>query len=235
MTYPTIVAVIPARGGSKRVPRKNIRPLAGLPLLQWTINAALESAIFASIHVSTDDDLIVNCVKPPIQIHRRSVQTNDADCDIQWVKEFEPWRYANAFAILRPTSPFRSGLTIRRAWEQFKHLEVHSMRAVEPVAQHPGKMWWWSQAGDPIRPVCPQRHPDGTPWHSSPTQSLPKCYVQNASLEMAWSYVPRDYDTISGNKIAPFFTDGYEGFDINTEDDWADAEQIVSVMGMTHV
>jgi hypothetical protein len=61
-----------------------------------------------------------------------------------------------------------------------------------------------------------------------PTQSLPAVYVQNASLEMAWTYVVTSFGTISGKKIAPFFTEGYEGFDINDEDDFATAARLVA-------
>ena len=60
-----------------------------------------------------------------------------------------------------------------------------------------------------------------------PTQTLPTVYVQNASLEMAWSYVVPAFGTISGTKVLPFFTEGYEGFDVNTEDDWREATRLV--------
>lgn len=237
MTYPTIVGLIPARGGSRRIPHKNIRTLGGIPLIEWTLRAAKESGIFKSLIVSTDDDTIATIAEPWADLHRVGppIAHGDGDRDIQWVRHLEPWLHANAFAILRPTSPFRTADTIRRCWDEFQRQEVHSIRAVEPVKQHPGKMWWRTEHGDPLTPVCKRIHADGTPWHSSPTQSLPLCFVQNASLEMAWSYVPRDYSTISGNKIAPFFTEGHEGFDINTEDDWAEAEYVVSVIGLPQV
>ena len=87
----------------------------------------------------------------------------------------------------------------------------------------------------PIVPLLNRQRDDGTPWHSSPTQSLPTVYVQNASLEMAWTYVVRDLHSISGTKISPFFIEGYEGFDINTESDWQEAERIAaSLYETTH-
>jgi CMP-N,N'-diacetyllegionaminic acid synthase len=80
-----------------------------------------------------------------------------------------------------------------------------------------------------MTPVCDASRSDGTPWHSSPTQTLPPVYVQNASLEMAWTYVVKQFGTIAGRKIAPFFTEGYEGFDINTpDDDWREAERLIA-------
>ena len=75
-------------------------------------------------------------------------------------------------------------------------------------------------------PVITATHSDGTPWHSSPTQSLPTYYVQNASLELAWTRVLAQTQTISGYRIAPFLTDAREGFDINTEADFDEAERL---------
>ena len=102
------------------------------------------------------------------------------------------------FAILRPTSPFRTGGTIRRAYERLVELgdRADSIRAVEPARQHPGKMW--TLEGDLIEPLLPQ--PEGeTPLHSRQYQALPKVYAQNSSLELAWSRVLDDpVPTISG-------------------------------------
>jgi len=65
------------------------------------------------------------------------------------------------------------------------------------------------------------------PWHSVATQTLPPAWAQNASLEIAHSYVIEKYGNISGYEVQPFFSMGYEGLDINTEDDWAYAEWLV--------
>ncbi|HWP02620.1 MAG TPA: hypothetical protein VNL96_04125 [Gemmatimonadaceae bacterium] len=69
--------------------------------------------------------------------------------------------------------------------------------------------------------------PRDRPWHSTPYQALPRVYVQNASLEIAWSRVVEETGTIAGKRIAPFFTTGYEGFDINDLHDWWLAEELV--------
>ena len=63
--------------------------------------------------------------------------------------------------------------------------------------------------------------PPGQPWHSTPYQALPVVYVQNASLEMAWTRVVFQQGTIAGTEIVPFMTEGLEGFDINDPHDWA--------------
>lgn len=236
-----MVALIPARAGSKRVPGKNTRLLYGKPLLVWSIEAALASGVFDAVMVSTEDAATaVIAMDCGVKVHlREAAHAADDSPDIHWVRA--ALRYAehpNAFAILRPTSPFRTAATIRRAYRQFSHDEAHSLRAVQPVSEHPGKMWQCYGAGYPIVPLIgaewPSQGPgllglrtrDETPWHSQPTQTLPTVYIQNASLEMAWSYVIPAFGTISGRKVAPFFTEGDEGFDINTEDDWTRAVAI---------
>lgn len=227
-----MVALIPARAGSKRVPGKNTRELAGKPLIAWTILAALESGVFADVCVVTEDDGIARAAMTNgnVRVMSRSAATAaDGAPDILWVREFfEHNSGGSAFAILRPTSPFRTADTIRRAFKQFSHDEAHSLRAVQPAKEHPYKMWTYTGPGYPIQPLMDLPAYGGTPAHSMPTQELPKVYVQNASLEMAWSYVLPAFGTISGRKVAPFFTEGYEGFDINTEDDWRDAERLIA-------
>ena len=65
------------------------------------------------------------------------------------------------------------------------------------------------------------------PWHSTPYQALPEVYVQNASLEIAWSLVVFEGHTIAGKTVMPFFTRDYEGFDVNHPIDWRIAEELV--------
>ncbi len=233
-----MVALIPARAGSKRCPGKNTRLLAGKPLINYTIEAAIESGVFGHICVCSDDPRVMDATlrfgaRGPSYVDRASV--SDDQADIVWVKDAlmtveaatqDLWP---AFAILRPTSPFRTAETIERAYKQFSRQEVHSIRAVRPVTEHPGKMWMLDNGC--LVPVIPEAvHPDGTPWHSSPTQSLPPVYVQTASLEMAWTWVVKSFGTISGKKIAPFYTDPWESFDINTEEDFEDAEAFAQML-----
>jgi CMP-N-acetylneuraminic acid synthetase len=136
-------------------------------------------------------------------------------------------RRPDAFSILRPTSPFRKPGTIRRAWAEFLAAEgAHSIRAVEKVSQHPGKMWVVEEGRRRMRPLLPQ--PDeGPPWHSRQMPSLPVVHVQNASLEIAWTAMALASRSIAGTEIAPFFTEGDEGMDINQPCDWFWAEHAI--------
>lgn len=240
-----IVALIPARAGSKRVPGKNTRLLGGKPLIQWTIEAARDSDVFDRVIVSTEDIRTTDTafsVWEGVWTHARLREhARDDAPDIEWVRDlFGPAATAgrtadvmadfDAFAILRPTSPFRTADTIRRAVAQFKDAKCSSLRAVERVKQHPGKMWCpddyiEQQTMSPLLDACKS---DGTPWHSSPTQSLPAVYVQNSSLEIAHTWCVTTFDSISGPKVAPFFTEGMEGFSIDYQDDWDRAERYVA-------
>lgn len=230
---PSIVALIPARAGSKRVPNKNIKPLAGHPVIAYTVAAAIGSGIFDAVVLSTDSDLYANIARhygAESPFMRPAELAGDVSPDIEWVKYtleglHEQGRDFDCFSILRPTSPFRLPETIRRAWSAFLAEEgVDSLRAVEKCKQHPGKMW--IIRGKRMTPLMPMV-PAELPWHSSQYQSLPEVYIQNASLEIAWSRVALEGNSIAGNVLMPFLTEGHEGFDVNHPYDWQLAEELV--------
>lgn len=236
---PSLVALIPARAGSKRLPHKNTRDFFGKPLIQWTIEAAQQSGLFRSIEVCTDDLTAIPGGLGHSFIVREPVP--DDQPDIVWVRHALDLLATaadglpDAFAILRPTSPFRTADTIRRAWQQFRDDQpCDSLRAVEPVTGgHPLKMWLVDRVGREMKPLLPHwTDYHGVPlydraFHSQPTQSLPRCYVQNASLEIAWTKTVFNRGTIAGDRVMPFLTEGYEGFDLNTLADWAHATSLV--------
>ena len=233
MREASVVALIPARSGSKRVPDKNVRPLAGHPVIAYTISAALESGVFADVIVSTDSAAYASVARSygaEVPFMRPAALAGDLSPDIEWVEHAlttlrEQGRVFDAFSILRPTSPFRRPETIQRAWAEFSaEDEVDSLRAVERCRQHPGKMW--VVEGRRMTPLL-QGRSGGQAWHSSQYQALPEVYVQNASLEMAWTRVVFAGQTIAGQVVMPFLTQGREGFDVNSPDDWALAEQLV--------
>jgi N-acylneuraminate cytidylyltransferase len=231
---PSAVAFIPARLGSKRVPGKNIRALAGHPMLAYTIAPAIESGVFSSVMVSTDSEEIAAIARhygAEVPFLRPAAFAGDTSPDIEWLEhQLTELRAAgrswDAFSILRPTSPFRSADMIRRAFTRFApQTGVDSLRAVEKCTQHPGKMW--VIRGDRMLPLLPFG-PAEQPWHSTPYQALPLVYVQNASLEIAWTRVVFERRTIAGDTVVPFVTEGHEGFDINDPADWIVAEKLIA-------
>ena len=230
---PSIIALIPARAGSRRVPDKNIRTLSGHPLIAYTIAVARQSDVFDDVIVSTNSGRIADIARhygADVPFLRPNEFAGDLSPDIEWVfytlnRLREKGLEYDCFSILRPTSPFRKPETIRRAWKLFlENKEADSLRAVEKCSQHPGKMW--VIRGQRMFPLLPFG-PSEQPWHSSQYQSLPEIYVQNASLEITWTRVVFLDRTIAGSTLIPFVTEGYEGFDINLPYDWKVAEELV--------
>jgi CMP-N,N'-diacetyllegionaminic acid synthase len=231
---PSAVALIPARAGSQRVPQKNVRELAGHPLIAYTIAAARLAEVFDAVVVSTDSEEIAAVAErygaevPSLRPEEMATSTSP---DIEWLRHTlaelsSSGRTFEVFSLLRPTSPFRGPETIRRAFEQLVALgeKADSVRAVRPVREHPGKMW--VVEGDLMRPLLDQ--PDGVPLHSRQFASLPPVYVQDSSLEIAWMRAVDEHDSISGEQLAPFLTEGVEGFSIDYPDDWRLAEELIA-------
>ena len=230
--YGGVVALIPARSGSTRIPGKNIKPLAGHPLMAHTIAAARNSGIFRGVYVSTDSDEYAEIAKHygAEVIKRPAKYATDTSPDIEWVghaaREIWDDTRFEAYSILRPTSPFRGQKAIARAWERFSGEKPppDSIRAVRPVSEHPGKCWVLARGR--MLPVLPYRL-GAVPWHSNSSGSLPKMYVQTAGLEFSWAKVLWGAGGISGESVMPFLMNEIESVDINDWKDWAYAELLL--------
>ena len=233
-TNKRVVALIPARSGSKRVPDKNIKVLGTHPLMAYTIAAARASGVFTDIICVTDSAHyaeIASHYGAVVPALRPTSTASDTSADIEWVT----WaldllahnsQTFDAFSILRPTSPFRQAHTIARAWEAFAtDGNADSLRAVSLCSEHPGKMWVLNESR--MTPLLPNKIGD-VPWHSNQYAALPKIYVQNASLEIAWVSVVKSFGTISGESVMPHISSGLEGFDINSPEDWLIAENYLA-------
>jgi CMP-N-acetylneuraminic acid synthetase len=225
-TKTSIIALVPARSGSRRVPDKNVRPLGGHPVMAYAISTAIEAGVFDRVIVSTDDPEYARIARhygADVPCLRPTEFATATSPDIEWVEHMlrqlrTDGEEYDCFSILRPTSPFRGPDTIRRAWDAFRAEEgVDSLRAVEKVSQHPGKMW--VVRGRRMLPLMPLS-PAGQPWHSTQMAALPEVYVQNASLEIAWTRLIWSGGNIAGVVIMPFLTSDIEGFDINNQYDW---------------
>ena len=229
----TVVALIGARAGSERVPGKNVRRLAGHPLLAYAIETARQSAVFDRIVVSTDSEEIAKVARwygADVPFLRPDEYATATSPDIEWIAWTLPRleeRY-DLFAIVRATNPFRGPDTIRRGLEQLIATpEADSIRAVERAKQHPGKMWELTIDGRTMMPLLDQSHLD-VAWHAGQYQALPPVYVQNSALEIAWTRVVAATGTREGRVLAPYLTEGHEGLNIDDEDDFAFAERLVA-------
>ena len=220
---PSAIALIPARSGSERVRDKNVRSLAGHPLLAYAIASARQAGIFDRIVCSTDSGKIAEVAQrygADIPFLRPTELATSISPDIEWITHTlaQLDEHYDLFAIVRATNPFRGPDVLQHGFEQLLATpEADSIRAVELVKQHPGKMWVLE--GKTMRPLLDQSHLE-TAWHAGQYQALPEIYVQNSSLEIAWTRVVSQTGTREGRVVAPYLTRGYEGFNIDDEDDW---------------
>jgi len=227
---PSAVALIPARSGSERVRDKNVRPLAGHPLIAYAIAAAREAGVFDRVVCSTDSGKIGEVAQrygADVPFLRPPQFATSTSPDIEWIRHALDHldEHYDIFAIVRATNPFRGPDVLRRGYEQLLETpEADSIRAIELVKQHPGKMWVLE--GKLMRPLLDQSSLE-VAWHAGQYQALPPIYVQNSALEIAWTRVVSQTGTREGRVVAPFLTDRYEGFNIDDEDDWDRARRLL--------
>jgi N-acylneuraminate cytidylyltransferase len=227
---PSAIALIPARSGSERVANKNIRPLAGHPLLAYAIATARQSGIFDRIVCSTDSGKIAEVAQrygADVPFLRPEALATSTSPDIEWITHAlgRVDDHYDLFAIVRATNPFRGPDVLERGLRQLLATpEADSIRAVELVKQHPGKMWVLE--GKTMRPLLDQSHLE-TAWHAGQYQALPEVYVQNSALEIAWTRVVSQTGTREGRVVAPYLTEGFEGFNIDEEEDWDRARRLL--------
>jgi CMP-N,N'-diacetyllegionaminic acid synthase len=215
------------------VPGKNVRMLAGHPLLAYAIETALQAGVFERVVVSTDSEEIADVARwygAEVPFLRPADYATSTSPDIEWLAytlEHLEERY-DLFALIRATNPFRGPDAVRRGLEQLIATpEADSIRAVELVKQHPGKMWLVADDARTMAPLLNQSHLDRA-WHAGQYQALPQVFVQNSALEIAWTRVVTELGTREGAVLAPFLTHGLEGFNVDDQEDWERAELMVA-------
>lgn len=179
-----IVGLITARGGSKSIPEKNIKPLAGKPLIAWTIEVALQCKDFSQVIVSTDDEKIADIsrqwgAKVPFTRPVEFSKDNSSHISvvlhaIQWLKEKEHCR-PDYIMLLQPTSPLRTVEDIQAAIKLVKEHQAVAVVSVCEAAKHPYKMYKLTE--------------NGTLEYFIPSdigylyrQALPKVYEENGAI-----------------------------------------------------
>lgn len=185
-----IVALIPARGGSKGIPDKNIRLFDGQPLIAYSIRQALQSRLVSRVIVSTDSEKIADVARScgaEVPFMRPADLADDLSPDIDTFRHMLEWWQANEPALpemcvhLRPTGPVRRVELIDNAIEMMlDRPDADSLRSVALSELTPFKMWQLD--GDFLVPVIEL---DGVPdAHSMPRQKLPKIYWQNGYVDI---------------------------------------------------
>lgn len=227
-----ILALIPARAGSKRIKNKNIRLLAGKPLIAWTIEAAKTSKLINRIIVSTDSVEIAAVARKfgaetpflrPKKISGEfSTEFEYHQHAIDWLKKNEQYS-PDMIVNLYPTTPFRKAATIDNAVNLIlKHKNADSLRSVKKCAEHPYKMW--AVRGDYLEPFVKTKNQAN---HTFSYQLLPEVYIQNASIYITRPSTLRKCGNTVGRKVLKFIMDEKESVDLNTELDFLYAENLI--------
>jgi CMP-N,N'-diacetyllegionaminic acid synthase len=222
------VALIPARGGSKGLPGKNIRPLGGKPLIAWTVEAALESALFARVVVSTDDETIAEAalaagaevpfMRPP------HLATDSASSFEVAAHALGALSVDGPFALLQPTSPFRTARHIREAADLFAR---HRPAAVIGAAVSKPLAWTYRIAADgSMVPVVASKAATRRQDEQTAVQPNGSLYMMHsANLAAATGFIPPG--------TMPFVMDRIASIDIDDLDDFRLAEAVLAG-GLVH-
>jgi CMP-N,N'-diacetyllegionaminic acid synthase len=223
-----ILVLIPARGGSKRIPGKNIRLLGGNPLITWSINVAKSVPEICDTLVSTDSDEIAEIARNagatvpwlrPSELATDSAPSTDVCLHaLEWYENNNG--KIDGLLLLQPTSPFRSRDSILRGIEIFRLNKHCSVIGVSEAESHP--MWCFKIEEGNMRPFIKG---DGLYMRS---QDLPSAYVINGSFYLISPKNLQEYRSFFKNDMVPLVIDALEEcIDIDTERDWRLAEEVL--------
>jgi len=237
-----ILAIIPARGGSKRIPHKNIRSFADYPLIAYSIAAALQSKLVTRVIVSTDDEEIAEVAREygaETPFLRPSEISGDDIPDLPvfqhallWLSENEKY-HPDIIVQLRPTSPVRPPTCVDDAVHLlFVHSQADSVRGVVLAGQTPYKMWHIHPEGK-LEPVILLDGVNET--YNVPRQELPAVYWQTGHIDVIRPETILKKNSMSGEIIWPLIIDPLYTVDIDTLLDWEQAERLVKYSNLKMV
>jgi N-acylneuraminate cytidylyltransferase len=224
-----VLAVIPARGGSKGIPRKNIKRLGDHPLISYSIAAARQAQSELRTIVSTDDAEIAEIAQEygaEVPFLRPSQYAEDQTPDlpvfehaISWLKvneDYEP----DVIIQLRPTSPFRPLNLVDRAVQVLlDHPDATAVRGVVPSKQNPYKMWHMDFNGR----LDPLLETEFSEPYNMPRQELPQTYWQTGHIDVIRINTILD-GSMSGENIYSCVIDPAFSVDLDNREDWQQAE-----------
>lgn len=225
-----MLGLVPARGGSKGVPGKNTRLLAGRPLLEYTARAARESGVIDRLVLSTDSEEIAECgrrVGLDVPFMRPASLAEDETPMLPVVEhaldelrclEWEP----AIVVLLQPTSPLRTPAQIRAAVDQLRETGADSVVSVVAVPLHMSPDYVMRLDEGRLRPFLPDlvrvtRRQDARP-----------AYVRDGTVYTFWTRTLRRFDSIYGDDCRPLLLDAAESLSIDTAADWAAAERALA-------
>jgi len=227
-----ILGLIPARGGSKSVPKKNIRLLAGKPLIAYTIEEAKKSRYIDRLIVSTDDKEIAKVssrLGAEVPFMRPKRLAGDHATDLSVFKHALLWLEKNEgekpeiVVHLRPTSPLRTVFHIDEAIKLLLNSDADSVRSVCISQKHPYKMW---KIKNGYLVSFLSKSSIGEKYNL-PRQKLPPAYIQNGCVDVVRRSTILEKNSMTGDKILAYVMDEDESVNINTFIDFQLAEILI--------
>jgi N-acylneuraminate cytidylyltransferase len=226
------LVIIPARGGSKSIPRKNIKTFAGYPLIAFSIAAGLASERISRVIVSTDDEEIAEIAKEygaEVPFLRPEELSKDITPDLPVFQHALEWLQSNdqyqpqIVVQLRPTSPLRRKEHIDQAvLRLLERPDADSIRTICIPFQNPFKMWRIGADGF-MQPLISMNISEP---YNLPRQALPEVFWQTGYVDAAWSKTMLDKNSMTGDSILPLEIGAEEWIDIDSPDDWIRAERL---------
>jgi YrbI family 3-deoxy-D-manno-octulosonate 8-phosphate phosphatase len=243
MNQPEILAIIPARGGSKGIPRKNIRLFAGHPLIAYSIASGLQAETVTRVLVSTDDEEIARIAGQygaQVPFLRPSELAADKTPDLpvfahalNWLAEHENYQ-PEAVVQLRPTSPIRPTAMVDNAVRQLlAHPKADSVRGVISAREIPFKMWLIDDLNKPMTPLMEVPGVDEP--FNAPRQILPHAYWHTGQIDVIRPATILQKNSMSGKTVMPVILDERYTTDLDTPDEWARAEWLAINGGLDMV
>lgn len=221
-----IVAIIPARGGSKGIPEKNIRRIAGKPLIAYTLEAALNCPFVDACVASTDSDAIAAvCHRYDVKVIRRPEelsldQTPTAPVVVHVLEQLrKDASHFDQLVLLQPTSPLRNATHVTDSIAQFRATGAQSLISVTDAEHHPHKMF--TIDGEHLTPFFSR---DAL---HAPRQLLPRAYRQNGAIYIVWVKAFLESASFFIDPCSPYIMDGRDSVDIDTDIDWRVAEALL--------
>jgi len=235
MTGTEALAIIPARGGSKGIPHKNIRLFAGYPLIAYSIAAALQAETVTRVIVSTDDDEIAEVARhfgAEIPFLRPAELAADRTTDLpvfqhalNWLAENEGY-HPDIVLHLHATSPVRPrGFVDQAVFLLREHPETECVRSVVPPGQNPYKMWQIDPHSGRMLPLL--TIPGIIEPYNTPRQLLPAVYLQTGHINAIRPAAILE-GSMTGKVIFPLIVDGRYEIDMDTIADWERGEWVVA-------
>jgi CMP-N-acetylneuraminic acid synthetase len=225
-----VLGLIPARGGSKGIPRKNIRPLAGKPLLQYTVEAAQATRRLCRLILSTDDAEIAEIGRrlglevPFLRPAELAADETPMLAVVQHCQKFleERGQAYDAVCLLQPTHPLRGPETVDACIAQLDSSGADAVVTVLPVPQAFNPHWVYFQDGTGALRIS-----TGEETPIPRRQDLPPAFCREGSVYVIRWDLPMRKDTLYGRDLRGFPVDPVRSINLDTPDDWARAEALL--------